>query len=93
MRQQPCCAQDSALVPSDEGQKGRKRSNIFGPHIPNGPFQTKGEMCAKFGSDWFKNVGLYKVQTNKNEQKIISNLCIRYSAITLVYFDVTLQTE
>jgi hypothetical protein len=27
-------------------------------------FQTKGEMCAKFGSDWFRNVNLYNVQTH-----------------------------
>jgi hypothetical protein len=30
-----------------------------------GLFQTKGEVCAKFGLDWFRNVNLYKVQTNK----------------------------
>jgi len=36
-----------------------------GPYIPYGLFQTTGEMCAKFGSDQFRNVGLYKVQTNK----------------------------
>jgi hypothetical protein len=28
-------------------------------------FQTKGEMCAKFGSDQFRNVNLYKFHTNK----------------------------
>jgi len=26
-------------------------------------------MCAKFGSDWFRNVNLYKVQTNKQTNK------------------------
>jgi len=36
-----------------------------GPYIPYGLFQTTGEMCAKFGSDRFRNVDLYKVQTNK----------------------------
>jgi len=46
-------------------QKRSKRSNIVGPYIPYGLFQTKREMCAKFGSDWFTNVNLYKVQTNK----------------------------
>jgi len=38
---------------------------MFRPYIPYGLFQTKGEMCAKFGLDWFRNVNLYKVQTNK----------------------------
>jgi hypothetical protein len=43
-----------------------KRSNIFGPYIPYGLFQTKGEMCAKYGSDWFRNVNLYRYKlTNK----------------------------
>jgi hypothetical protein len=40
-------------------------SHIFGPYIPYGLFQTKGEMRAKFGSEWFRNVNLCKVQTNK----------------------------
>jgi len=44
-RRQPFRAEDSATAP-DEGQKGRKRSNIFGPYIRYGLFQTKGEMCA-----------------------------------------------
>jgi len=38
---------------------------MLGPYIPYGLFQAKGEMCAKFGSDWFRNVNLYNVQTNK----------------------------
>jgi hypothetical protein len=41
----------------------------LGPYIPYGLFQTKGEMCAKFGSDWFSNVDLCKVQTNKQTNK------------------------
>ena len=45
-----------------------ERSNIFWPYIPYGLFQTKGEKCAKFGLDWFRNVNLYKVQTNTNKQ-------------------------
>ena len=45
--------------------KRSKRSDVMGPYIPYGLFQTKGEMCTKFGSDWFRNVNLYKVQTNK----------------------------
>jgi hypothetical protein len=36
-----------------------------------GLFQTKGEMYAKFGSDWFRKVNLYKVQTNKQANKHI----------------------
>jgi len=35
-----------------------------GPYMPYGLFETTGEMCAKFGSDRFRNVDLYKVQTN-----------------------------
>jgi len=34
-----------------------------GPYIPYGLFQTTGETCAKFGSNRFRNVDLYKVQT------------------------------
>jgi hypothetical protein len=41
--------------------KKLEKSNICGPYIPYGLFQTKGEMCANV---WFKNVNLYKVQTN-----------------------------
>ena len=38
----------------------------MGPYIPYGLFQTTGETCAKFGSDRFRNVDLYKdLQTNK----------------------------
>jgi hypothetical protein len=40
------------------------RWNIVGPYVSYGVFQTTGEMCAKFGSDRFRNVDLYKVQTN-----------------------------
>ena len=36
----------------------------MGPYIPYGLFQTTGGMCAKFGSDRFRNVDLHKVQTN-----------------------------
>ena len=38
--------------------------NIVGPYIPYGLFQTTGEMCAKSGSDRFRNVDLCQVQTN-----------------------------
>jgi hypothetical protein len=51
-----------------------------GPHIPYDLLQTKEETCAKFGGDRFRNVDLYKVQTqeaDKNEQKAILALYIR----------------
>jgi len=47
---------------------------------------TKGETCAKFGGNRFRNVDLYKVQTqkaDKNEQKAISALYIRLKIIVL----------
>jgi hypothetical protein len=69
LRRQPCCTHDSALAPYEKGKKGRKVSNIFGPYIPCGLFQTKGEMCAKFVSDWFRNVELYKVKSIKQTKK------------------------
>jgi hypothetical protein len=65
---QPCCTQDSALDPDRRGRKGRKRSNIVGPYIPYNILQTKGEMCANFGWDWFRNVDLYKFHTNKQKR-------------------------
>jgi len=68
---QPSCAQDSALAPD---RRGRKGSNIVGPYIPYDLLQTKGETYAKFGWDRLRNVDLYKVQTNKTEQKPISAL-------------------
>jgi len=46
-----------------------EKVKILGPYVPYGLFQTKGEMCTKFGSDWFKNVNLYKVQPNKQTHK------------------------
>jgi len=48
-----------------------------GPYIPYDLLQTKGETCAKFSGDRFRNVDLYDVQTNKNEQKAVSSLYIR----------------
>jgi hypothetical protein len=41
-----------------------QKSNIFGRCMPYCLFQIKGEMCAKFGWDRFRNVNLYKVKTN-----------------------------
>ena len=61
-------------------EKGKK--NVGSTHaLWSLPHQ--GEMFATFGSDWFRNVNLYKVQTNKqthtNKQKIkkLSALYIR----------------
>jgi len=53
------------MAPNEKGAKRSKRSRILGPYIPYGLFQTKGETCAKFGSDRFRNVNLYKFHTNK----------------------------
>jgi len=55
-----------------------------GPYIPYGLFQTTGDMCAKFGSDRFRNVDLYKVQTNIQANKQTnkhSSLYIRFTNI------------
>jgi hypothetical protein len=51
--------------PNEKGPKRSKRSRISGPYIPYGLFQTKGETCAKFGLDWFRNVNLYKFHKYK----------------------------
>jgi hypothetical protein len=49
-----------------------------GPYIPYDLPQKKGETCAKFGGDRFRNVDLYKVQTNKHRRtKTISSLYIQ----------------
>jgi hypothetical protein len=56
--------------------KKLKRSNILGPYITYGLFPTKGELCAKFSSDLFRNVNLYEVQTHTHTH---SALYIRYS--------------
>jgi hypothetical protein len=53
------------------------RLRISGPYIPYGLFQTKGETCAKFGSDLFRNVNLYKFHTYK-QTNIHSSLYIRF---------------
>ena len=37
---------------------------MSGPYIPYGLFQPKGEKCAKFGPDRFRNANLYKFHTN-----------------------------
>jgi hypothetical protein len=81
---QPFCAQDSALARDRKGRKGQKGSNIVGPYISYNLLKTKGEMWAEFGWDRFRNMNLYKVQTNK--QKPTKNhfiLYIRYILTTL----------
>jgi len=50
------------------------------PYIPYALFQTKGEMCAEFGSDSFRNVNvnLCKVkQTNKQTFTFIYKMILR----------------
>jgi len=73
LRRQPFRAEDSAFAPDEKGQKSRKSQTYCicteGPYIPYSLFQTKGEMCAKFGSEWIRSVNLYKVQTNKQTNK------------------------
>jgi hypothetical protein len=55
--------QDNQRKKTEKDQKGHKGQTVLAPNIPYGLFQTKGEICAKFGSDWIRNVDLYKVQT------------------------------
>jgi hypothetical protein len=58
-----------------------ERWNIVGPYIPYGLFQTTGEMCAKFGSDRFRNVNLYMVQTNIQTFIFIYKILIMLSTV------------
>ena len=55
----------------------------MGPYVPYSLFQTTGERCAKFGSDRFRNVDLYKVQTNKQTFIFIYKImyCVRYTVV------------
>ena len=48
--------------------KGRKGQTSWVHTYPTVSSRPRGEMCAKFGSDWFRSVNLYKVQTNKQKQ-------------------------
>ena len=61
--------------------KMSKRVKYCGPYIPYDLLQANGDTCAKFRWDRFRNMDLYKVQTNKEiskkEQKPISSLYIR----------------
>jgi len=63
-----------------------KRSRILGPYKPYGLFQTKGEMCAKFGWDRFRNVNLYKVQKNLQTFSFIYKKmkCFRFLLVSLL---------
>ena len=75
-RQQPSTAHESAPVPYKIGRKGGKGEILWAPYIPYGLFQTTVEMCAKFSSDRFRNVDLYKAQTNKH-----SSLYVRWKTV------------
>jgi len=72
------------VAPNEKGPRKSKRTRISDPYIPYGLFQTKGETCAKFGSDRFRNVDLYKlhtyIQTNKH-----ASLYIRYTLFIYIY--------
>jgi hypothetical protein len=57
----------------------------LGPYIPYGLFQTKGGLCAKFGSDWFRNVYLYKVQTNRRTHKLTFSFMYKMSGLSKMY--------
>jgi hypothetical protein len=67
----------------EKGPKLSKRLRILGPYIPYCLYQTKEETCAKFGSDRFRNVNLYKfrtyIHTNKQTNK---PLYIRFDIVT-----------
>jgi hypothetical protein len=65
LRRQPFCSKDSALVPDRKGQKDRKGETFSDHTYPTISSRPRGEMCAEFGWDQFRNVNLYKVQTNK----------------------------
>jgi hypothetical protein len=65
LRRQPFRTENSALAHDDKGKKDKKGQTFSSPYIPYGLFQIKGKMSAKFSLDWFRNVNLYKVQTNK----------------------------
>jgi hypothetical protein len=47
-----------------------------GPYISYDLLQTKREMCAKFGSDRFRNVDMYKFHTNKHSSLYIRDIYI-----------------
>jgi hypothetical protein len=59
-----------------------------GPYVLYSLFQTTGGMCAKFGSDRFRNGDLYRVQTNK--QTYEQTFIFMYKIIRPV---VTYETE
>jgi hypothetical protein len=69
------------VATKEKGPKKSKRSRISGPYIPYDLLQTKGETCAKFGSDRFRIVDLYKFHTNKQTNIFIYKI---YSAASVV---------
>jgi hypothetical protein len=54
-------------LPTKKVKKVEKAIHFRTIHTLRSLIQTKGEMCAKFGSYRFRNVNLYKVQTNKHK--------------------------
>ena len=72
-RRQPSTAHESAPAPDKIGRKGGKGEILWAHTYPTVSSRPRGGLCAKFGSDWFRNVDLYKVQTNKH-----SSLYIRF---------------
>jgi hypothetical protein len=80
----------TSCVKKPENDKTKvKRSSVLGPYIPYGLFQTKRELCAKFGSDWFRNVNLYKVQTNTHTHKLTFSFI--YKIKTIVDFQLLVE--
>jgi hypothetical protein len=71
----PYCYPDYELYPRKTTKKVKKLKTIVGPYVPYSLFQTKGEMCAKFCSDWFRNVNLYTVHTHTHTRTNVL-LCI-----------------
>jgi hypothetical protein len=67
--QQPSTAHKSAPAPDKIGRRGGKSEIMWAHTYPTVSSRYTGVMCAKFGSDRFKNVDLYKVQTNIQTNK------------------------
>jgi len=67
----------SHLLRMNRSQQNKSKSverwNIVGPYVPYGLFQNTREMCAKFGSDRFRNVDLYKFHTNKHSSLYVNS--------------------
>jgi hypothetical protein len=66
----PYCHPDYALAPRKRTKKVKKLKNCGSVHTLRSLPDQGGDMCAKFGSHWFRNVNLYKVQTNTHTHKL-----------------------